>query len=235
MMKKTFTAAAALATFAATLPGMASAGGVEVTPSVEISSMYLYRGENAGGSNPFVAGGLQADYQGAYAGISALSAEGSEYDTYVGYAQSIADVVTVDLSVWAYTLPADDAYDTFGQYSEAFLTFTYDMLWFTVASNLAGDTGMRYYNTGASVENFSVGVGLVDADEDQYTYVSATPLDEVVNDYIHVDLTYAYNDSLKFTLSQIVDQGKFTLNGRVRDDRRDEDTLFVATYNVPFE
>lgn len=234
-MTKLSSVAFAFAAVAAALPVSALAGGIEVSPSVEISSMYLYRGENLGGSNPYVMGGLQADYNGAYAGINALSVEGSEYDMYVGYAQNIAEAVTVDLSVWAYTLPADDDYDTFGRYSEAFLTFTYEMLWFTAASNLAGDTGMRYYSAGASVENFSVGVGVVDADEDQYTYLPGTPVGDVVNDYMHVDLTYAYSDSLKFTLSQIVDQGKFTLDGQRRDDRRDEDTLFVATYTVPFE
>jgi uncharacterized protein (TIGR02001 family) len=234
-MTKLSTVAFACAAVAASLPVAAVAGGIEVSPTVEISSMYLYRGENLGGSNPYVMGGLQADYNGAYAGINALSVEGSEYDMYVGYAQNIADAVTVDLSVWAYTLPADDDYDTFGKYSEAFLTFTYEMLWFTAASNLAGDTGMRYYNAGASIDSFSVGLGVVDADEDQYTYDATTPLGDVVNDYMHIDLTYAYNDELKFTLSQIVDQGKFTLNGQRREDRRDEDTLFVVSYSVPFE
>ena len=163
-MTKLSTVAFACAAVATSLPVAAVAGGIEVSPTVEISSMYLYRGENLGGSNPYVMGGLQADYNGAYAGINALSVEGSEYDLYVGYAQNIADAVTVDLSVWAYTLPADDDYDTFGKYSEAFLTFTYEMLWFTAVSNLAGDTGMRYYNAGASIDSFSVGLGVVDAE-----------------------------------------------------------------------
>lgn len=235
-MTKLSTVALAFAAVATSLPVAAVAGGIEVSPSVEISSMYLYRGENAGSNgSPYVAGGLQADYKGAYAGFTAMSAIDGEYDTYAGYAQSIADAVTVDLSVWNYTLPGDDDYDSFGDYSGVFLTFTYEMLWFTAVSNLAGDTGMRYYSAGASIDSFSVGVGVADADEDQYTYDSNSELSDVVNDYMHIDLTYAYNDELKFTLSQIIDQGKFTLDGQVREDRRDEDTLFVVSYSVPFE
>jgi hypothetical protein len=45
------------------------------------------------------------------------------------------------------------------------------------------------------------------------------------DDYTHLDLSYAYNDNISFTVSKIVSQEI--------DKKLDEDTKFVISYSLP--
>ena len=58
----------------------------------------------------------------------------------------------------------------------------------------------------------------------------------VGTDYTHIDISYAYNDNLTFTVSQIIDQDEIQLIGNEKKyENRDDDTLFVLSYSLPIE
>jgi hypothetical protein len=145
----------------------------------------------------------------------------------------------------AYT-PQDDTdnpYDTFGQFSEVFLTLGYDMFYVTAAEVVAALPSDRtsYYSVGASVDRFNVSVGKVDVPKNRFVDGSITTPDDVINafdsaanDYVHVDLTFAYNDNFSLTLSQIVDQDDVKIDTEERDDLRDDDLNVVLAYSVEF-
>lgn len=221
---------------------MAAAEGVDVSAAVGVANMYLWRGMELGDGDAAVSGDLRVSAAGFYTGIwgsSGDSSSGTEYDLYVGYGAEFAGV-TVDLSVWNYVYPnagnecgfaVDDGgdgvvdagdrvtegcqristeADDFGGISDAILTIEYAGFGIGIYDNIAGASGYEYYSLSYTFKDFSVLVGKHDnvtgADEDQM---------------VHVDLGYAYNDNLKFTLSQQVDQ------------EEDKKLKFVVSYELP--
>ena len=212
----------------------ANAEGVDVSGSVGVANMYLWRGFDLGTGDAAVSGDLRASAGGFYGGVwgsSGDSAWGTEYDLYVGYGAEFGGV-TVDLSVWNYTYPSypetectssvdgteivetcekvDVIQDDFGGLSDAVLSIGFAGLTASVYDNIAGGSGYEYYTLAYSFDAFSVLVGKHDnvtgADEDQM---------------VHVNLSYAYNDNLSFTFSQQVDQ------------ETDDDLKFVVSYSLP--
>ena len=205
----------------------ANAEGVDVSGSVGVANMYLWRGLDLGTGDAAVSGDLKVSAAGAYAGVwgsSGDSAWGTEYDLYVGYGAEFGGV-TVDLSVWNYMYPSapnsgldcsDPAnttlctIDDFGGLSDAVLSIGFAGFTATAYDNIAGGSGYEYYTLSYSFDAYSVLVGKHDnvtgADEDQM---------------VHVNLTYAYNDNLSFTFSQQVDQ------------EIDDDMKFVVAYSLP--
>lgn len=189
---------------------------VEVAASAAVASSYLWRGIDLGSGTPAVSGDIVVSSAGAYAGIwgsSGDTATGSEYDLWAGYAGSVEDF-TYDVSLWTYTYPSNDALDTFGQLSELIVSIGYGPVAFTYYDNIAGGTGYEYYTLSAGYEAFSAKLGYSDPGGDDDTYT-------------HLDLGYAYNDNLSFTLSKMLDA----------DDGAgvDEDTLFVVSYSLPID
>lgn len=195
-----------------------NAEGVDVSGSVGISNMYLWRGvdlgdgENGGGV-PAVSGDLNVSAAGFYTGIWGSSGDansGTEYDLYVGYGAEFGGV-SVDLSVWNYMYPSIDEpsdLDDFGGLSEAVLSLGFAGFGVSVYDNIAGGSGYEYYTVSYSYDAFTVLAGmhdLVGGDENM----------------THVDVKYAFNDNLTFTLSQQVD-GEF-----------DDDLKFVVSYSLP--
>lgn len=224
--------------------GAAFAGNVEVKPSFDIATMYLYRGLNSGCgtdvcSQPQVSGGLQASKDGAYLGIWATSASAGEYDLYTGYAYNITDKLKVDLSVWNYiytgrldSSEGQTSARNFGNYSEAFLTTSYSDVWLTIARNVAGgpadinDEGAMYYSTGVNIDKVSLSLGYQD-------YKSSNDPNP---NYIHFDATYAYNEQLSLTFSQILKQDSYVDGDGIKhDDVYNNNLKYVVTYHVPFK
>ena len=216
----------------------ANAEGADVSGSVGVANMYLWRGFDLGNGSGAISGDLKVSAAGAYAGVwgsSGDSSWGTEYDLYVGYGAEFGGV-TVDLSVWNYMYPSypetettctstvegadvvescvdsnvDVIQDDFGGLSDVVLSIGF--AGFTVAAydNIAGGSGYEYYTLSYSFDAFSVLVGKHD---------NVTGADE--DEMVHVNLSYAYNDNLSFTFSQQVDQ------------ETDDDLKFVASYSLP--
>jgi len=79
---------------------------------------------------------------------------------------------------------------------------------------VAGGTGYEYYTLAASAGAFTAKVGMHDFEADGA-------------DMTHLDLIYAYNDRIAFTISQVVDEEE--------DDTYDGDAKFVFAYSLPIK
>lgn len=218
-LAKTFSASIAAAVIAAA--AFAPVANAELSANLGISSMYLWRGVDLGDGSPAVHGGLQYDVSGAYVGIwgsSGDSSLGNEYDLYAGYGGEIGSF-SYDLSVWNYNYsdyglsgaPAPYQDDTTGELTEVILTLGYGPVTFQYYDNVAGGSGYEYYTLSATFGQFEAKVGFHDPKED--------------GEMTHVDLTYAFNDNLSFTLSKVVDEEV--------DKSYDDDLNFVVSYTFP--
>lgn len=224
---KTLSKAVAIASMisAGVMASQAANAEVEVSASVAVSNMYLWRGLDLGsvegtdaGGIGAISGDLSVSTGGAYAGVWASSGDanlGTEYDLYAGYGMEAGDV-SVDLMLATYVYPSNAAgSDTMFDGSEAILSLGYMdasfSLYETITSNSSDN---RYITLGYGIDAVSATLGMQMSDDD-------------ASEYTHVDVSYAYNDNLSFTFSQIVDEGvegSFNTNG-----------LVVATYSMPIE
>lgn len=208
----------------------ASNAHAEVSASVGVASTYLWRGFDLGSGTPAVSGDLSYSNSGFYTGIwgsSGDTAAGTEYDLYAGYGMSFGenDMFSIDLSIWNYNYPSGEAFaedeeveerrldeTDFGDLSEVVLSIGMGPVAFTYYDNVAGSTvdanGYEYYTLSGTMGDFALTVGMHDnADGD---------------DPVHVNLDYAYNDNLVFTLSQFV-----------ADEPEYDDLKFVVSYSLP--
>jgi hypothetical protein len=198
---------------------------VEVAASASIANMYLWRGQNLGqsangtGGIPALSGDIAVSASGAYGGIWASSGDanaGQEYDIYAGFGGE-AGVVSYDVSVWAYVYPDGGTSDgTFGDNSEFIVSLGAAGASVSIYKQIGDevDNDNMYYTLGYGMDAFSANVGMTGAaDKD--------------DDYTHLDLSYAYNDNISFTVSKIVSQEI--------DKNLDEDTKFVLSYSLPIE
>jgi uncharacterized protein (TIGR02001 family) len=195
----------------------AQADGFDVSASAAVSNMYLWRGQDLGNGSPAVSGDITASLGGLYAGVwgsSGDDAMGTEYDLYAGYGLDLGGF-SIDASVWNYIYPdsPEGNLDTVGELSEVILTMGFGPVSVSYYDNIAGSTGYEYYTASIEMGQFSTTVGYSDPEED--------------GDYTHVNLSYAYNDNLSFTLSKVVDQDEDEADGV------DEDTNFVVSYSLP--
>lgn len=207
----------------------ASTAHAEVSASVGVASTYLWRGYDLGSGTPAVSGDLNYSRSGFYTGIwgsSGDTAAGTEYDLYAGYGMSFGenDLFSVDLSVWNYNYPTGEGYldvdetddleeTRFGDHTEVVLSLGVGPVAFTYYDNVAGTTlsrttGYEYYTVSGTLGAFSLTVGMHDNVTD--------------DDPVHVNLDYAYNDNLSFTLSQFV-----------ADEPEYDDLKFVVSYSLP--
>ncbi len=230
---------------------------VDVSASVAISNLYLFRGVDLGEGRAMVSGDLIASSKGFYGGVWATSgdkASGSEYDLFVGYATEI-EGVSVDINITNYMYSGWDAGDSFGDYSEIFLNVGYGPFSIDYQVNvadgsyssgdaesakMAGLSGFQYIAFNASFKQYTATLGFADvSDYSESKSLSADSTSDlyvgnVGTDYTHLDISYAYNDNLTFTVSQIIDQGEVTVGG-VKYENRDDDMLFVLSYSLPIE
>lgn len=201
----------------------------ELGASVSLATAYLWRGQDLGNGSPAISGDIVYSAGGAYGGIWGSSGDdslGNEYDLFVGYGTEIGDF-SVDLSVWNYIYPdagnGDDfgaESDTFGDLSEAILSVGFGPVSVTYYDNIAGASGTEYITLGAEFGAFSVTYGMwsgVEAEVEPGVFEDAN--------YAHLDIGYAFNDTVSFTLSQVID----------KDDAQgaDDDLNFVVSYSLP--
>ena len=202
------------------------AANAEVSASVGVANMYLWRGYDLGNGDAQVSGDLSYSNSGFYTGVWAASgdsAAGQEYDLYVGYGAEFGGV-SVDLSVWNYMYPSsspeeDNILDDFGGLSEAVLSIGFAGFAVTAYDNIAGGSGYEYYTISYSYDAFSILVGKHDnvGGPDEFGFY------EPAEDVTHVDLSYAYNDNLTFAVSQQV------------DNEDDDDPKVLVSYSLPID
>ncbi|WP_041523999.1 TorF family putative porin [Gilvimarinus agarilyticus] len=220
--KKVLASAVAASTLA--LSAFAPVANAEVSASVGAANMYYWRGLDLGYGDAAISGDLTVSTGGLYGGVWASSGDasaGTEYDLYVGYGGE-AGSFSYDISVWNYNYPSATAagVDQFG--NEVILDDSPDIgdLTEVVGSVGFGPVAVTYYH------------GVADLDEYWYATVGATfdkfsvtyGLHE--DDLSHVDIGYAFNDNLSFTLGKVVDDV---------DGSYDDDAKFVVSLSLPIE
>lgn len=210
-MNKVTKLAAAIALTAGSI-AVAPVALAEVSASVAVASTYLWRGYDLGSGTPAVSGDITVSEGGFYAGVWGSSGDealGTEYDLYAGWGGEFGGL-SVDLSVWNYIYPTGDAELDFGDASEVILGLGFGPVSFTYYDNVAGGSGYEYYTLGAGFGSFSATLGLHDNPEGE--------------DPMHLDISYAYNDNLSFTISQLVE-----------DEDEGDDLKFVVSYSLPLD
>lgn len=206
----------------------AAEDAVEVAASVAISNMYLWRGNDLGDGTPAISGDINASMAGLYGGLWASSgdtASGTEYDIYAGYGGEI-EGLSYDLMLITYVYPDGNAADdNIGDLSEVILSLGFGPVSFSYYDNIAGFTGYEYYTLGASAGSFSATLGYHDLEADD-------------SDATHLDLSYAYNDNLSFTMSKMVDTPSDAVCAAATDltyTGCDDDMNFVVSYSLPID
>ena len=208
----------------------------EVGASVSIANMYLWRGTDLGAPGvPAISGDLNVSMGGAYGGVWASSgdtAAGNEFDLYVGYGGEIEDF-SYDISAWTYVYPsspddeetsADESQSNLGELSELILSVGFAGASFSYYYPLAGDGNddYSYMTLGYGMGAYSATVGVSDDDGEDA-------------DYVHLDLSYAYNDNLSFTLSKVVDKTDAEDLEDEEATEMDDDLLVVVSYSLPID
>ncbi|MEQ3633655.1 TorF family putative porin [Thalassolituus sp.] len=211
---------------------------VEVSASATVASMYLWRGQDLGNGAAAVSGDLTASIAGAYAGVwtsSGATTAGNEYDLYIGYGGEVEDF-SYDLSVWTYSYPGDDAANGRGNtfnLTDAILSLGYMGASFSYYMPLAGDEDYSYitlgYSAGAFGATLGMASGVANVGETTETVYSDS-------DYMHLDLSYAYNDNLTFTVSKVISQSLKADDAATSEEDEnyvDEDVKVVVSYSLP--
>lgn len=193
----------------------------EVSATASIANVYLWRGLDLGMGSPQIAGSLDYTHSsGLFAGAWGSSAgPGTETDLYVGYEHS-TDAFGFKAALYDYTYPSATA----SNFQEAYLNFSASGFFVDAymgvgkigATATEVDNKNNYYDVGYTYEKFTAKYGM-------------TSNDTANTDYSHLDVTYAYNDRLAFTVSGIVDDdpGAVTVGYH--------DPLFVVSYTLPLD
>jgi uncharacterized protein (TIGR02001 family) len=196
------------------------AAHAEVAAAVGAANMYYWRGLDLGGGDAQVWGDLKLTEGGFYGGVWAASGDavlGQEYDLYAGYGHAFGEF-KVDLSFWTYAYPSSEIDP--GDQSEGVFSVGYGPVTATYYKNIAsesGDNSYSYATLAAVIDKFTLKYG-VHAQDDQ----GPASLDGVQ----HIDLTYAYNDKLAFTLGKVIDDGVAGVN---------EEAKFIVGVTLPIE
>lgn len=201
------------------------AAHAEVSAAVGAANMYYWRGLDLGNGDPQIWGDLKVSGSGFYGGVWAGSGDsvmGQEYDLYVGYGNAVGDF-KFDISVWSYSYPKPtyatevmdgETYDVTpdalspGDLVEAVVMVGYGPIAFTYYENLEGADDYNYMTLAGTFGDFTVKYGVHE------------------DDLAHVDLTYAYNDKLSFTIGKVVDD----VDGSYNDEAK-----FVVGFALPIE
>lgn len=205
-------------------PSIASA---EVSASINIANMYLWRGINLTPDAPAFSGSLDyANESGFYAGVWGTNEDdGIETDLYLGFGGE-AGPISYDVSYWYYMYPEDGFTGEGGtgvnvdfadnSLSEFVIGLGYSdfTATFYVSQETQGGSDYIYYTFDYTIGDYNILYG-------------AWSYDDAGNDeYSHVTLTYAYNDNLTFGVS--VAQEDIT-------DGVETDPLFLVSYAIPLD
>lgn len=204
--------AGAVAASAMASVALVPAAHAEVSASVGAANMYYWRGYDLGNGDAAVWGDINVSSNGFYAGMWASSGDataGTEYDLYAGFGSEVGGF-TYDVSLWSYSYPSDtrvDAANVPGDLVEAVIGLGYGPFSLTHYTDVEGNEDYNYTTVGVAVDAYSLTYGVHEGD------------------YSHLDLGYAYNENLSFTLGLVVDDA-----GEAKDDPK-----FVVGFSIPIE
>jgi uncharacterized protein (TIGR02001 family) len=242
--------AGVLATLTLAASALTSVANAEVAGSVGAANMYYWRGYNLGTDggvtdsdgddsdgyrgNPAIWGDLNVSGgPGLYAGVwmsSGDSTAGTEYDIYFGWGKEFGDF-GVDISYWSYNYPelqnADGDSIFIGDFAEIVLALSYGPVAFTYYDNIApGDDfngpGSDFASDEYSYFTLGVDVGPVNIKYGEHADADGSAFDG----YSHLDLTYAFNDNLSFTMGNVIDDV---------DGANNDETKFIVNVTIPIE
>lgn len=238
---------------ALSLIAAAGAANAEVSGSMAIASSYHWRGFDLGSGTPAISGELKYTAGGFYAAAWASSgdtAAGTELDLYLGYGGSVGDF-RYDISYISYIYPTGGyrAVESYGDFAEVIGKVGYGPVTVFLNYNVAGASKSDYLN-GVARYAFAEGdymyygisgsfgpftATLAHHDEKVWNgtddFVSASKsAPGVTGDATHLDLSYAYNDNLSFTVSGILDS-KFGPDSGTSEPK----PKLVVAYSVPFK
>ncbi len=225
-MKQKFLAGAIALSALVSAAVIPAANAAEVGASVSAANMYYWRGLDLGSGDPAIIGDINVSESGFYAGLWASSGDagmGTEWDFYAGYGFE-AGPVSVDLNYTTYMYPSAAEPVGFNDLSDVAVTLGFaasDELSFKAMyrhglSDL-GDVDYSYATLSASYNAVTLLVGM---HSDDKVKAGAGSYDELT----HVDLSYAYNDNLSFTLGKVIDDVDDTFNDEVK---------FIVTLSLP--
>ncbi len=184
------------------------AAHAEVSASIGAGNMYYWRGLDLGAGDASVWGDLKFSESGFYTGIwggSGDATNGQEYDLYAGYGGAAGDF-KYDLSVWTYSYPSVEV--SAGDLVEVVGMIGYGPIAFTYYEGLEDLEDYNYMTLAATFGSFTVKYGVHEFD------------------LAHVDLTYAFNDKVSFTLGKVVDD----VDGEFNDEAK-----FVVGFSLPIK
>lgn len=215
---KTLSKAVAIASLVSASALTAQVANAEVSASAGLASTYLWRGQDLGGAA--VSGSLDySNESGLYAGIWSSSGDskgGHETDLYVGFAGE-AGSLSYDIGYATYLYPGEDDID---EAAEVYLSIGVDAFSGTVYIPTDSDSDYKYITLGAEMGDYSFALGqTIDNTDDDFPGLDA--------DYTHVDVSYAYNDKVSFTYSQVVAEDT--------EGYADMGGTFVVSYSLPIE
>jgi uncharacterized protein (TIGR02001 family) len=194
------------------------AAHAEVSAAVGAANMYYWRGLDLGEGDAQVWGDINVSGSGFYAGVWASSGDyddGQEFDLYAGYGGEVGGF-TYDVSLWSYVYPAQEV--AAADFTEAVIALGYGPVTATYFKNIAakdyGDNSYSYATLAVEMDKFTLKYGV---------HMDAT---DSIDGVAHVDLSYAYNDKLTFTVGKVVDDQ----DGAVNDEAK-----FVVGFALPIE
>lgn len=203
-----------------TLPTVANA---EMSASVAVSNMYLFRGTNFSTGAGSVSGSLDYSHDsGIYAGawVSNESSTGSyELDFYAGFAGE-AGGLSYDIGLISYEFPEEAGSQKYGDISELMISVGFGGASFAIYDSLQGEFastglgGYTYYTLGYEMGSFGITYGGITYDAE-----STEPA--------HLDLSFAATDELSFTISTIIDDDD--------DETLDTDPLIAVMWGKSFD
>jgi uncharacterized protein (TIGR02001 family) len=213
-LSKNLLAAAVLAAAAATTT-IAHAEDIDVSASVGVSNLYLFRGADLGQGSAQVWGDISASVAGAYAGVWASSGDdalGTEYDLYAGYGGELAGF-SYDLALVNYVYPTavgSNSPQGVADYTESVTSVGYGPVTFSFVKDITSGTSV--YKT-------------LSYELNDFTFLYGDYLDNTTDG--HFDVSYAYNDNLSFTVSAGLDAEQ--------GDDETREPLFVVGLSLPIE
>ncbi|ROQ21003.1 uncharacterized protein (TIGR02001 family) [Marinimicrobium koreense] len=216
-MKQKFLAGAVAASAMASA-ALAPVAHAEVSASVGAANMYYWRGLDLGNGDPAVWGDINVSSNGFYGGMWASSGDaalGTEYDLYAGYGSSVGDF-SFDVSLWSYSYPTNTdptAPTEPGDLVEAVIGLGYGPVSLTHYADVEGNEDYSYTTLGVAFGDYSVTYGSHDGTG-------------ALDGYAHVDLGYAYNENLSFTLGLVADDV---------DGLNPDSPKFVVGFSIPIE
>jgi uncharacterized protein (TIGR02001 family) len=198
-----------------------------VSATAGVASLYLWRGQNLGGGTPVVSGSLDYGHDsGIFAGVWGSSGDttnGHEIDLYAGYGYS-SDAMSFKVTAYDYTYPRGALQ---GALQEVVLSFGASGAFVDVIVGMGDFEEANYVDFGYTMDKITGKVGMMMADDTMCTPAAIAA--GLSCNYTHVDVTYAYNKNLSFTVSGVADADDGAAVAGI------EDPLFVVSYALPLD